>query len=111
MKISLIASITVMLLSFGTNAANTIKPYHESALDCRTCHTNKDKYQRPNAQICIECHGGMSEIPTKPNSRDKNPHSSHHYEDLLDCTVCHSEHKHSEAICSECHVVEFPNLK
>lgn len=111
MKTSLIVAAAVMLISFSASAANTMKPHHEDALDCRTCHTTKGKFQRPEAETCIECHGGMSEIPTKPNRWDKNPHNSHHYEDLLECTACHSEHKPSEAICVECHVVEFPNLK
>lgn len=36
---------------------------------------------------------------------------SDHYGNTVECTVCHSEHKASRALCNECHVVEFPNLK
>lgn len=111
------AIVAVFALLSGSvwAAPNAIKPHHVEALggdmNCRTCHTTKGKFQRPDTQACIDCHGEMSEIPTKPNRWDKKPHSSHHYEDLLECTVCHSEHKASKAICNDCHVVEFSNLK
>lgn len=112
MKSTFLAAAVVALLSCGAGAANTPKTHHaEMDLTCRDCHVAKGKFQRPETETCIDCHGGMSEIPTEPNRWDKNPHNSHHYEDLLECTACHSEHKASEAICVECHVVEFPNLK
>ncbi|MCL1051310.1 cytochrome c3 family protein [Shewanella abyssi] len=80
-------------------------------MTCKTCHTTKGKFQRPSDTACKDCHGGMSDIPTEPNRFDKNPHASHHYEDLLECTVCHSEHSPSKEVCSRCHIVEFKNLK
>ncbi|BDY06086.1 cytochrome c3 family protein [Ferrimonas sp. YFM] len=116
MKSSIVVAAITVLLSWGALAApKTMKPHHADAMGgnmtCRTCHTAKGKFQRPSAETCIECHGGMSEIPIQANRWDKDPHGSHHYEDLLECTLCHSEHQSSRAICSDCHVVEFSNLK
>ena len=52
-----------------------------------------------------------TKIATKPNKFEKFPHASEHYGNTVECTVCHSEHKASWALCNECHVVEFPNPK
>ncbi|GIU37888.1 cytochrome c3 family protein [Shewanella schlegeliana] len=116
MKTSFAVAVIATLLSCSALAAKpSIKQHHIDALgddmNCRTCHTTKGAFERPSDQACIDCHGGMHDIPTEPNRFDKNPHNSHHYEDLLECMVCHSEHKPSKDICSDCHKVEFNNLK
>lgn len=92
-----------------------MKDHHLNAmgdmLTCETCHGVKTPVTRPDDKTCIACHGTMDKIPTKPNKFDKFPHNSDHYKATLECTACHAEHKPSRAICNDCHVVEFPNLK
>ncbi len=93
-----------------------IKEHHFKAmgdsLECKTCHLVAMPTARPaDDKACISCHGPMGDIKTKKNAYDKYPHQSHHYEDLLQCSACHSEHKPSRALCNDCHKVEFPNLK
>lgn len=99
----------------GTLAGVPMKDHHLKAFGkdaaCETCHGVKTPTARPDAKACIKCHGEMSQIPTKPNPYGKFPHASAHYGDTLECTVCHAEHKASRALCNDCHVVEFPNLK
>lgn len=78
---------------------------------CKTCHETEVPTERPNDKTCIACHGTMDKIPTKANKFDKFPHDSDHYGNTLECTACHAEHKPSRDICSNCHIVDFPNLK
>ncbi|MGI2258347.1 cytochrome c3 family protein [Shewanella sp. GXUN23E] len=113
----LAAAILVNFMAYAdTNkSAFNIKPHHAQAFGegkhCDTCHTDAGKKSRPSSQTCINCHGGMSEIPVASNRFDKDPHNSHHYEDTLECMTCHREHKKSHAICVDCHIVEFENFK
>lgn len=99
----------------GSLAGVPMKDHHLKAFGqstaCRTCHGTAVPTGRPDQQSCIACHGTMDKIPTKPNKFEKFPHASEHYGNTVECTVCHSEHKASWALCNECHVVEFPNLK
>lgn len=118
-KIGLIVAISIAS-SFSYSAENTlngvpIKAHHFNLIgqggSCNTCHDTAVPTERPNSDSCIRCHGTMDEIPTKENKFDKLPHDSAHYKNTLECTACHSEHKPSHAICNDCHIVEFPNLK
>lgn len=106
--------------SFAYSEENTlsgvpIKAYHFNAMGddvtCKTCHETAVPVERPNQDTCIGCHGTMDEIPTKENKFDKFPHDSDHYGNTLECTACHAEHKPSRALCNNCHIVDFPNLK
>lgn len=108
-----------LTVSFSLQAASLggvpMKEHHMKAmgdaLTCQMCHGVKLPTERPSDKACIQCHGTMDKIPTKPNRFDKFPHASAHYGNTLDCTTCHSEHKESRALCNDCHVVKFPNLK
>ena len=95
--------------------AQSLKPHHANAFGekaCQTCHDNSSAFTTPDEKTCIACHGEMSQIKTKPNKNNKYPHNSPHYDDLISCTVCHSEHSQSKALCTDCHVTtEFINLK
>lgn len=99
----------------GTLAGVPMKDHHLKAFGanaaCETCHGVNTPTQRPDSARCVQCHGTMDKIPTKPNQYEKFPHASAHYGNTLDCTICHSEHKASRALCNDCHVVEFPHLK
>lgn len=95
----------------GTLAGVPMKDHHLNALGdkltCATCHETATPTTRPSDKACIGCHGEMSKIKTTPNKYEKFPHASDHYGDTLDCTICHSEHKASRALCNDCHVVEW----
>lgn len=92
-----------------------IKAHHFNVIGedgtCKTCHETAVPTERPSEDTCIACHGTMDEIPTKENKFDKFPHASDHYGNTLECTACHAEHKPSRALCNNCHIVDFPNLK
>ncbi len=81
-----------------------------SEMRCETCHETKTPTDRPSDKACVKCHGSMDKIPTPPNKFDKFPHASPHYGDTLDCTICHSEHKPSRALCNDCHIVQWKNF-
>lgn len=105
-----------ILLAASAQAATLsgvpMKDHHAKMIkECSTCHGTAIPTTRPDDKTCIACHGTMDKIPTKPNKFEKFPHASAHYGDTLDCTTCHSEHKESRALCNDCHVAEFPNLK
>lgn len=114
---SVLMTSILLVFSSAAQAQSTfaIKPHHSEVFGegkhCDTCHISPGKKTRPPASVCIDCHGGMSEIPIKPNKYEKDPHHSHHYEDTLDCITCHKEHKKSHAICVDCHIVEFDNFQ
>lgn len=119
LKVGFVGAILITS-SFGYAAENTlsgvpIKAHHFNLMgksgSCKTCHGTAVPNERPSSDACIRCHGTMDEIPTKENKFDKLPHDSAHYRNTLECTACHSEHKPSHAICNDCHIVEFPNLK
>lgn len=78
---------------------------------CSVCHETELPVERPSSKACIGCHGTMDKIATPPNQFDKFPHASPHYGDSLECTVCHAEHKPSRALCNDCHVVKWNNLR
>lgn len=109
------ALLTAFAVSSAAAADVPMKPFHEkmmgSALKCETCHETALPAERPTDKACIKCHGTMDKIATKPNKYDKFPHASPHYGNTVECTACHFEHKASRAICNDCHVVVFPNLK
>lgn len=89
-----------------------MKEHHAAIMkECSACHGADAPKSRPDDKACIGCHGTMDKIPTKPNKYEKFPHASAHYGSTLECTTCHAEHKPSRALCNDCHVVEFPNLK
>lgn len=118
-KLCLVSALLMTSLSAysagGALSGVPIKEHHFNLMgkdgSCKTCHGVSVPNERPDSNYCIRCHGTMDEIPTKENKFDKSPHDSAHYRNTLECTACHSEHKPSHAICNDCHIVEFPNLK
>lgn len=116
-KISKIICLSVLfsIYCFSQSLfAQTLKPHHADAFggqDCQTCHVDQKAFTAPDQETCIVCHGEMSEIKTELNKDNKYPHQSPHYGDLVSCSSCHSEHGESKAICNDCHIVNFPNLK
>lgn len=110
--LGLALSLVIGSAQAATLAGVPMKDHHAALMkDCSTCHGTAIPQSRPDDKTCIGCHGTMDKIPTKPNKYEKFPHASAHYGNVLDCTTCHAEHKPSRALCNDCHVVEFPNLK
>lgn len=111
----LLAALLSVFAASAVAADVPMKPFHEklmgSTMKCETCHQSAVPTARPSDKACIGCHGTMDKIPTKPNKFEKFPHASPHYGNTVECTACHAEHKASRAICNDCHVVTFPNLK
>ncbi|MEG0822258.1 MAG: cytochrome c3 family protein [Burkholderiaceae bacterium] len=118
MVLAFVAGASSAMATPGSAALSgvPIKDHHfkamGAALECKTCHQVALPTTRPaDDKACISCHGPMGDIKTEKNANGKYPHQSHHYEDLLQCMACHSEHKPSRALCNDCHTVVFPKLK
>ena len=66
-----------------------------------------DMYKRkfPN-EMCTKCHNDMDKVKAKTVFDNKgqkvNPHDSHVGEQ--NCNECHSMHRQSTVMCTECHV-------
>lgn len=110
-----LSSVAIAVFAAAPSAGVPIKPHHANAmgssLECKTCHEVAVPTQAPTDKACIACHGPIGSIPTKENADHKYPHQSPHYGDLVSCTSCHAEHRPSKAICTDCHIARFPNLK
>lgn len=108
-KIFIILLITVATVSVAFAAAKTNKPHHQNAgLACSDCHGSGDvaAYQPAETEKCLSCHGSLEEVADLTKHLDAeeiNPHNSYHYGPVLDCFVCHSEHRPSQSLCTSCH--------
>ena len=103
----LLTTVSLAMVAFCTSAyANPARLVHKT-LDCATCHTGQEKQVTPPmSQTCIKCHGSMESIKLPANAFKKDAHRSPHYADLVECTVCHAEHKQSQSLCSDCHIIK-----
>lgn len=118
-KHSALTGLFGVLLAFGVQAASIngvpMKDYHVKAfgnsMQCKMCHNTEVPTARPDDKNCIACHGPMSKIETPKNNFDKKPHQSAHFQDTLECTACHAEHKPSKDLCSTCHKVEWQSFQ
>lgn len=111
-----VSSFALLLMSFsslGVSAEMAGVPvkHPQSVANCAACHNEAVPTTKPTTDKCISCHGPMKNIKVAQNPQGKNPHNSDHYGDTIDCTACHKEHRPSKAVCVDCHVVEFKNLK
>lgn len=110
------ALLGIATLAYSAELAGVpMKDHHMkifgSAMKCEMCHQQALPTSKPSDKMCIQCHGTMDKIATKPNPFDKNPHASAHYGNTLECTACHAEHKPSKDLCSNCHRVQWNNFK
>lgn len=94
-----------------TLAGMPMKHSMAAQMQCSTCHDNTTEFTKPSTQKCESCHGPMAQIKTKANPQDKYPHQSAHYGNTVDCGVCHSEHKASQDLCSNCHQTQWTNFR
>ena len=99
-------------------AAPILKEHHKNAeLSCKDCHQDNKKKVMPDQQVCLDCHGELSEIvalgeqPKSECNDDLNPHNSKHYSDSLSCFACHREHSESKIYCNNCHMFTYENMK
>ncbi len=66
--------------------------------------TPLDKREFPK-EFCLKCHKkDFESVKTKTKFGDFNPHDSKHGD--LNCTTCHSSHRPSKVLCSNCHTID-----
>jgi NapC/NirT cytochrome c family, N-terminal region. len=104
------------------------KKHADAHIDCHSCHEESmekkisegikyitgtydmSKRKFPN-EMCTKCHNDMDKIKAKTvfdNKGEKvNPHDAHPGEQ--NCTECHSMHRQSTVMCSECHIQPWMN--
>lgn len=73
-------------------------------LECAACHVDGVGKPVPTKQ-CQSCHpADKFEKTYEKKDGSANPHVPLHYDPaLLDCALCHREHKESVNYCSACH--------
>ncbi|MEN6460988.1 MAG: cytochrome c3 family protein [Syntrophomonas sp.] len=64
---------------------------------------DKRKFSR---EFCLRCHD-FDKVKAKTNFDESNPHDSHNGEQ--NCNLCHSMHRQSKVMCSECHQFNWMN--
>lgn len=122
-KTILSTTAIAVIFSASVHAAN-IKPHHQELLtmdngkvDCFACHTKGEKFQAPDEQACIDCHGStqkLADLTTREHQAhgiEPNPHDSIHYGQDLACSYCHKEHQASVIYCNHCHEFKYPEMK
>ena len=108
---SLIAAAIIVWAAsaFAAQSAGETARLHHPQTECSACHDavpqRGGEVVVPNAK-CEACHGPMDKMQLPPNRFHKDAHHSPHYADLLECTLCHAEHKQKESLCADCHVVK-----
>lgn len=106
------------------------KKHADANIDCHTCHQASMKqeitegilyvtgtFENPMSkrkfpnEMCTTCHNDMEKIKAKTVFEHKgekiNPHDSHAGEQ--NCNECHSMHRQSTVMCSECHIQPWMN--
>lgn len=78
-----------------------------SGATCARCHGAVKKPQEVEMKQCLTCHNTEKIAEKTANVKPQNPHESPHYGKLLDCNLCHHQHKKSENYCGQCHSFSF----
>ena len=77
-------------------------------IKCEQCHGIDAKNpEMPTIDTCIKCHPTNTLVDKTKDVKPKNPHTSPHYQDKLDCVNCHLGHEKSEDFCAQCHNFGF----
>ncbi len=78
--------------------------FHQLAgVSCEDCHRDLVPPKPLKTSDCLQCHESYAKLASLTNEGRANPHHSPHYEDLLECDVCHHVHRKSENFCGTCH--------
>lgn len=77
-------------------------------IPCEACHgPDKANLVTPTIETCSTCHPTKALVEKTAKVKPANPHHSPHYQDQLDCTLCHAGHMESENYCNQCHQFDF----
>ena len=83
-------------------------PHAALGLGCESCHgPDKANPATPTLETCTTCHELKGLVAKTASVKPTNPHMSPHYQDQLDCTLCHMGHAQSENYCAQCHQFDF----
>ncbi|MCD8339543.1 MAG: cytochrome c3 family protein [Burkholderiales bacterium] len=77
---------------------------------CDKCHGANNEIGTPGMDQCVQCHVPEQVAEKTANVKPQNPHSSPHYGNSLDCTLCHAQHSETTNYCASCHDFDF-NVK
>lgn len=98
-------------LSFATVAAD--KPaladrHSKAGVPCAACHGPDPKnLEEASIDQCRACHDTKKLVEKTAHVKPRNPHTSPHYRDELDCVNCHSGHDEPQNFCGQCHSYDF----
>lgn len=74
---------------------------------CAACHGEKNEISAPDINQCTKCHNSDELVEKTKNVKPQNPHTSPHYSNQLECTLCHVQHAEPENYCAQCHNFDF----
>lgn len=106
-----VISIFCLLLAFSVQAQSTTKFLADRHVDkgvtCEACHGNGKEKEEPKLDTCAACHPVNALVEKTTAVKPKNPHTSPHYNDKLDCINCHTGHEAPVNFCAQCHNFDF----
>ena len=97
------------LSSFALQAGVGIADKHTAkSIPCEGCHgPDKGNPAMPALETCVACHPLKALTEKTASVKPANPHFSPHYQEQLDCTLCHTGHIESDNYCNQCHKFDF----
>lgn len=111
MNLRIFVSLLLFTAAFSLNAAENTKfgadRHIARGMACENCHGAKREIAYPDINQCTSCHNPDELVKKTEGTLPKNPHTSPHYENKLDCTLCHVQHGPTENYCSQCHKFDF----
>lgn len=107
-KVLLLACAALLACSSAQSSDFLADRHAKMGLSCESCHGTGDaKIDQPGIDQCTVCHDTQKLVETTKHVKPKNPHTSPHYQDRLDCVNCHYGHEKSENFCAQCHKFDF----
>lgn len=80
----------------------------KAGVPCAACHGPDPKnLEEPSIEQCQMCHNTKALVEKTAHVKPRNPHTSPHYKDQLDCVNCHSGHDEPQNFCAQCHSYDF----
>lgn len=77
-------------------------------VSCVVCHGPDEKNPKlPGIEECEQCHNVKALVEKTKHVKPKNPHTSPHYQDRLDCNNCHMMHEPPQNFCQQCHNFDY----
>lgn len=99
---------SLALMSFGAGAGTVADAHTSKGIPCESCHgPDKKNLATPTNDTCATCHNVQALVEKTAKVKPTNPHTSPHYGDKLECSLCHIGHEPSENYCNQCHQFDF----